>query len=170
VGLLLPDFLREQRHIFGVCPECHEVSRLTDIQISYKVRYVPDWLETLEREESQLEGRKERLEERAKEIRLRTLETTRRKLLPLKLKAVSPVFKKARVMPQDVKVLLHPIDYVCFDGLYSQDILRKIVFLDSKPMTNLERRVQTSISRAIARSALEWTTMRVGNDGRISLE
>lgn len=32
-------FLREQRHVFFICPCCGEVGRLSDARISYRKRY-----------------------------------------------------------------------------------------------------------------------------------
>jgi len=170
MGIMLTDFLKEQRHIFGVCPKCSEVWRFTDIQVSYITRYVPDWLDKLERERERLDEQAANLLNKEKEIKKISLDRAKRRILPAKLKAISPLFAKARVSPQDIRTIFHPIDYVCFDGLYSKDRLKQVLFLDRVPTTPAERIVQSSLRRAIRREALDWVTVRVDDEGNVSRE
>jgi len=168
--VLLTDFLKEQRHIFGVCPKCGEVQRFTDIHISYVTRYVPDWLDGLELEQERLDRQSANLLSKKEEIRNASLERAKRKILPTKLKAVSPLFARVGVSPQDIRTIFHPIDYVCFDGLYSKDRLKQVLFLDRPPATLAERLIQSSLRRAIHREAFDWATVRVDDEGNVSRE
>ena len=49
-------FLKQNRHLFSVCPECGNVHRLSDLQLAQKGRYQPDWLDALEKRQERWEN------------------------------------------------------------------------------------------------------------------
>lgn len=67
-------------------------------------------------------------------------------------------------------MLLHPIDYVAFDGLVSGDKVKRVVLLDAETTESPQKKVQKSIERAVDRRAFDWVTLRVSRDGRVSVD
>ena len=70
----------------------------------------------------------------------------------------------------DAKVIFHPIDYVVFDGMKGANRMNSIVLLDRAGTGTEHRRLQKSIERAVVRGRYEWRTLRVREDGTVSVE
>ena len=69
--------------------------------------------------------------------------------------------------PQDVKVIFNPVTYVVFDGM-SQRKLKNIQLLARPPQNGGMERPHTSIEQAVKRGNVEFRTLRVDTQGRIS--
>jgi len=78
----LINFFEAQRNIFGICPHCRELFRLSDIKISYKAKFGKDWYDKLKEQEEKLQEEQIKIEETLKKIRQRTIERTRKVYLP----------------------------------------------------------------------------------------
>lgn len=111
-----------------------------------------------------------KLEKQEKELREKAADYAKRKLLPAKLKSVSPVFAKQRLNPQDVKVIFHPVDYVAFDGMNLKDRVDRVLFFDRIHKSQLHRRTQDSLQDTIDAEKYEWVTIRTDENGGVFLE
>jgi len=160
----ITDYIKEQRHIFGICPCCNDVFRLSDVKLSYKAKYKPDWLDAVEKLQQKIENSIERFEERKKEIRMRAIEEARRKVLPKILNRAVPFFAKRGIYPQDIKTILNPIDFVAFHGMTAGNV-KSVLLLDSPATNTLHQKIQHSIQEAIKNDALDWVTVKVTEEG-----
>ena len=165
----LASYIREQRHIFGVCPHCHALFRLADIKVSYGNKYKLDWLDRLDNKREKWETMIADLEEDENELRKKAIEKVRKKELPKLLKSIIPTFAMYRLDPQDIKTVFHPIDFVAFNGL-NAGRMDKVLMLDHKSSDSDRISIQRSISDTIKSDAIEWQTVRVGPSGEISVE
>ena len=165
-------FFKEQRHIFGICPnpECRAVSRFTDIRVSYRAKYAKDWLDRVEDKTATWEEKQAELEVRQKELRAKSIDKARRKVLPKKLQHVSSLFVKSKVQPEDIKVVSHPLDFIAFDGLITNEDLRRIVLLDSESSRSFRRGIQDSIRTTVENGKYDWHVARVDEEGQVTLE
>jgi predicted Holliday junction resolvase-like endonuclease len=163
-------FLREQRHIFVVCPCCGEVVRLSDARLSYQLKYADDWLDRIERSEERVGRQIEAFEERRKELRDRSVARARHKILPQLLRKVVPAVSSLKLSPMDVKTIMDPVGYVVFDGLNSARGCRRILFLDTGEAGEERQRVRESMQRTIKRGDLGWTTVQIGQDGSVDVK
>lgn len=156
-------FLKESRHIFSVCPECVAVHRLSQLQLSAKGRYKPDWMDEIELEKGKLSERMEKLEERAREFRTQAKEHAERRELPRLLRRVAPVFVKQRIDPRDVRTLFDPVEFVIFEGMNSNDGVRGVTFVQIGGSSAIVR----SIERAVRGGKYGWNTLKIADDGRV---
>jgi predicted Holliday junction resolvase-like endonuclease len=163
-------FLREQRHIFVVCPCCGEVVRLSDARVSYRQKYADDWLDRVERSEERIEQRIESFEERRKKLRDLSIARARQRILPQLLRKVAPAVSSLKLSPMDVKTLMDPVGYVVFDGLNSARGCRRVLFLDTGEAGKERLRVRESMESAIKRGDLGWTTVQIGQDGVVEVK
>ena len=74
---MLPDFLREQRHIFGTCPHCLALFRLPEVKITHGDEYRLDWYEELEEKERRIQDRIGDLEDQEHDLRRKAIESAR---------------------------------------------------------------------------------------------
>ncbi len=159
-------FLRENRHIFSICPECGSINRLSDLQLAKRGRYRIDWMDKLETRLQSWETRESNLEERRHELRQAAKQRAEKRELPRLLRKVAPVFSRWKLDPRDVRAIFNPVEFVVFDGMNSERGVRRVTMLHLGPKSSLSR----SIEGAIARCDLGWTTIRVHGDGTVSCE
>ena len=165
----ITDFLREQRHVFGTCPCCSQMFRLSETRVSYRSRYEPDWLDRLQKNMEKTESKVENFEEAESEVREKAVERARQKLLPKLLNRAVPLFARKKLPIHDIRTLLHPIDFIVFDGLSDsrREELNRILLLDSKPRTDGQRKLHESLREAIDCQALDWGTIRISEVGEV---
>jgi predicted Holliday junction resolvase-like endonuclease len=160
-------FFTVQRQIFGICPCCGEIFRLSDADISIKKKFKSDWLDACKRKSAHLDDREERLQERKREMQEKAKIIGRRRAVQF-VKRIDPVFTPRRLDPDDAKVIFHPVDYMVFNGMSKHDIVNKIVFLDRIDVQ--DARLQKSIENTIEKRNYEWQTLRVMDDGKVKNE
>jgi predicted Holliday junction resolvase-like endonuclease len=97
-------------------------------------------------------------QEKGKEIRRESIGEARRTQLPKRLKTISPLFAQHKIRPDDIKVVSHPVNFVGFDGLITNEDLKRIVLLDSKANGNYRKSVQNDIKKIIERDRYDWNT------------
>ncbi|MGD0549266.1 MAG: Holliday junction resolvase-like protein [Candidatus Bathyarchaeia archaeon] len=163
----LAGFFETQRIIFGICPHCQALFRLSDIKISYKRRFSKDWFDNLQDEEEEAEEERMKLQETLQEIRRKTVERSRRVHLPKMLRQADPVFTPLGYYPQDVKAIFDPLDFVIFDGMNLHQKVKRIVFVDEQTTNSEIRRVQSSIQAAIRKDRYEFQSVRLTKTGQI---
>lgn len=162
-------FFNMQKQIFGVCPISGALFRLTDCEIISRKIPTPDWMDELVRKEERLSRREERLDEKEEAIREKARQKGRR-LATRTAKKIDQVFTPRKLNPDDAKVILHPIDYIVFNGMKEKERIKNIILLDRATKNKGHRKVQKSIEKVIERENYEWQTMRVTEDGIINIE
>lgn len=165
-------YFREQRHVFGVCPnpDCRAVVRLAEIRISYRAKYEKDWLDRVDDQTASWEEKEAELKEKQKELKQKYIGEARRTILPQKLKSASPLYLKQKVQPEDIKVVLHPLDFIGFDGLITNETLQRIVLLDSVLNKPFRGKIQQSIAKVVDDGRYDWSVLRIDDDGKITQE
>jgi predicted Holliday junction resolvase-like endonuclease len=72
--------------------------------------------------------------------------------------------------PYDIKALLHPVDFVVFNGLNDGEKLEDISFLSKKTSSESLNRLRTSLNSSIDGERYDWHVARVSIDGKVELE
>jgi predicted Holliday junction resolvase-like endonuclease len=83
------------------------------------------------------------------------------------VKKIDRIFTPRGLNPDDAKVLFHPIDYVVFNGMKDNNMIRDIVLLDRERRDMLSRRLQRSIEKTIESGNYEWRTISIDERGEI---
>lgn len=156
-------FLKENRHIFSICPECGMVHRLSSLRPFHR-DYRPDWLDLLEDKGTHLQNRLASLEERAGQLQKAAKEKAEREELPRLLGSLAPFFKRWKIDARDVRAVFDPIELVAFEGLNSEDGVQRISFLH----LGNPHRLTASLEHAISEEKFGWNTLRLEDDGSIT--
>ncbi len=159
-------FFGIQRNIFGLCPCCGELFRLSDCRIYLRTRPKKDWMDILEAKN----GRLDRVEEKIDGMEGALRDEARaigRRMAHRAIRKIDRVFAPRRLNADDAKVLFHPVDYVVFNGLCNSGDISRILFLDRETKTPKGRRLQRSIEKVLDTAKYEWITIRIQNDGTI---
>ena len=158
-------FYALHRRIFGVCPCCNELFRLSDAKVFAKKKPEPDWMDGIQAAEAKLERAEEKLEEKRGELVEKARVEGRKEAAKI-VRKIDPVFTPRKLNPDDAKVMFHPVDYVVFDGMKAKE-LKRIVLLDREATNKEQAALQKSILKTVERGDCEWRTIRVGEDGTI---
>jgi len=158
-----------QRQLFGVCPKCNGLFRLSDCKIYLKRKPTSDWMDDLDLKSDKLGRLSEKLDGKEEELRERAREKGRKEAQHV-IRRVDPVFTPRKLNADDAKVIFHPIDYVVFNGMKKGSSIRNIVLLDRQEKGKSHRSLQRSIERVVESENYEWQTMRVHEDGKIKAE
>lgn len=158
-------FYALHRRIFGVCPCCNELFRLSDAKVFAKRKPEPDWMDELEAQGEKLDRAEEKLADKEGELREKAREAGRKQAAKI-VRKIDPIFAPRKLNPDDAKVMFHPVDYVVFDGMKAK-ALKRIVLLDREAANREQAALQESIARTVERGDCEWRTIRVADDGSI---
>lgn len=165
----ITDFFALQRKIFGVCPKCSNLFRLSDCKIFSEKKPAPDWMDKIDLENQRLDGIEQEISEKEQEVREKEREKGR--LLAQKaVKKVDPVFAPRKLHADDAKVLFHPIDFIVFDGMNSSGKVDDIVLLDKQTTDHFQKKIQKSIEQTIRNQNYQWKTIRIEKDASIQIE
>lgn len=159
-------FFAIQRNIFGLCPCCGELFRLSDCRVYLRTKPQKDWMDILESKDNRLNRKEEKIDEIEEALREKAREAGRR-MARRAITRIDPIFAPRRLNADDAKVLFHPVDYVVFCGMKDSGAVREIVLLDRETKSPKRRRVQRSIERVVEAGKYDWLTIRVQNDGTI---
>lgn len=153
--------------IFGFCPCCGEPFRLSEATLFHRSPPPRTPWDVLEEEREKLARAEERLfgdEERLREM----AQKEGRKEMERRLRSLTSFFRRQRIAVRDVKLLFHPVDYVAFRGL-SEGSCSAVEFIDREPVSSAHDELQRSIEQSIRAGNFEWITLRIEDDGRVSI-
>jgi predicted Holliday junction resolvase-like endonuclease len=113
------DFFDAQRRIFGLCPRCGDIFRLSACEIQGGRRstaHKRDWFDEINREMEKIEEASERLDLQENIIREKA-RAIGRKNAGAAIRKIDKLFRPRRMEPDEAKVIFHPVDYVVFRGM-----------------------------------------------------
>lgn len=164
------DFFTLHRRIFGLCPNCNSLFRLSDCQVYLRRRPETDWMSGYDRANARLADLEEKLAQKEEILREEAREEGRKKAAKM-VRRIDPVFTPRRLNPDDAKVIFHPIDFVVFNGMKERERpIKNIILLDRKETRGAHREVQKSVEKAVEKGRYEWQTLRVADDGTVAGE
>jgi predicted Holliday junction resolvase-like endonuclease len=160
-------FFTYQRSIFGICPCCGELLRLSDCKIFRKENPAADWKEKLDRATIRLNNLEAKLEAKMQELRNQARDQGRKEAAR-KVKKIDTVFAPLKLNPDDSKVIFDPVDFVVFNGMKAnQSGISNLILLDNDTKSPEAKRVQESVMNTVAKGNVDWMTLRVEDNGAI---
>lgn len=155
--------------ILCVCPCCGELKRVSDLRLRYGGKAPRTWLDTFESKQATVDKKEEFFEEKEQRLRERAAERGRKKVSAIINKSMDPNFVKLNFNYYDIKLLMHPIDFVVFDGL-NDNSLQEILFLSRTTGNPNLAALRNLVKQAIAKQNYSWQVARVDIDGKIKYE
>ena len=144
--------------------------RLSDLHLRYTGKAPKTWLDNYDQKLVALKKREERFSEKESEIREKSVERGRKKVPSLIKKCLCPEFSKLRYDPYDIKALMHPVDFVIFNGLNKGKDLENVVFLSRKPVNKEENLILNSIEKTVEKEKYDWKVARITMDGKVDFD
>ena len=171
-------FLNEYQYIYGICPCCKEVFKLSECKLRFPSLQKKDdpffQLKQLEKKVEMESLHLEKYEEKTEKYLELAQKRARRKgqlLAKKQLKKIDPVFSGRNIDPQDVKTIFDPVEFVVFNHMNSESgIIKGIEFVSLDPKTRRKEVAVKSISSVLKKGNIEFKTIRVNKDGTIGSE
>ena len=143
--------------------------RLSEIHLRYTGKAPKTWLDEFETRVMLFQQKEQAFKKKEGEMRERSIERGRKQVPALIRKCLCPEFRQLKYNPYDIKAIMHPVDFVVFDGL-NEGELNGITFLSRKTKDKEQKTIVHSIERTIANKDYDWKVTRISTDGRVSME
>jgi predicted Holliday junction resolvase-like endonuclease len=156
------------RTILCMCPYCNQIQHLSDVNPRCEGRIKKTWLDLYESRVRSLEKNVEAFEGKAEELRQRATEKGRKQVPDILRRSMSTEFMSLPCNPYDIKALMHPVDFIIFDGLHSAENVKEIIFLSKKINNNGLNEIRGSVRTAIRKGSYDWQVARVDLEGKIT--
>jgi len=163
------DYFNNMKIVLCMCPKCNDLMRLSELHLRSKEKAPKTWLDTYESKINAIEDKEEKFYEEEREIKEKAKERGRAKVPGLVKKSLDEKFAKLNYDPYDIKPLLHPIDFVIFDGM-NKDEMKNVVMLSKQTSNKNLLLHHKEIARAIGNKAYDWKVVRISEDGTVEYE
>ena len=157
------------RKILAVCP-CGNLHRVSDLQLKSKAEIKEEiWLDKFDLEVNKLLLKEKAFEEQKEKLRRAEIEKGRKQAEKAFYKAVCPSLRMLKLNPFDIKPILHPIDFIAFNGMTNEDSISDIRLLTREQCAILDP-IRKQIKKAVEAKKYDWQVARIDDSGNISME
>ena len=157
------------RRILAICP-CGKLHRVSDLQLKSKAEIKEKiWLDKFDLESNKLLIEEQAFEEQKEKLRQAEIEKGRKEAEKAFYKAVCPSLRKLKLNPFDIKPILHPIDFIAFNGMTNEESISDIRLLTREQCAILDP-IRKQIKKAVEAKKYDWQVARIDDSGNISME
>ena len=158
------------RRILCFCPHCGEILRLSDLHLKYTGKVPKTWLDEYESKVRRVQKKEEKFDEKEQKLRENAIERGRKKVPILIKKCIYPGLAKLRYDPYDIKAIMHPVDFIVFNGLNEGTEVRDVTFLSKKSSDRKLNLILKSVRKTVDKGNYDWKVARVTTDGNVNFE
>ena len=160
----------QARRILCQCPECGEISRLSEIQIKSSKKSKPTWLDIHQKNEDNFDASSDKFKEEKDELKKKATAKGRmqaeKDMRDLIKNSLVPSYQQMTYDPRDIIPISYPIDYVIFNGankvrMKEQDFVKEVLLLSKKTNNAYSQKLHKSIHDVIENKKYEWRTAKV---------
>lgn len=152
-----------------MCPKCNEIVRLSDLQLRAKGKAPRTWLDDYQVDMEKADEIEAKFEEEKEKIKEEARERGRAQVPELVRQSLDEKFAKLHYNPYDIKALLHPIDFVVFDGMTDEE-MKNVVLLAKSTTNQYLQTIHNNIARTVEDKNYDWKVVRVSQDGQVEIE
>ena len=150
-----------------MCPHCDGLMRVSDLNLQSKEKADKTWLDTFDAKTKKLDTKEDKFAEEESKIREESRKRGREQVPKLVNKSLDKNFLKLKYDPYDIKAILHPIDFVAFDGMNKGQV-NNVTLLSNKTTNPHLQDIHKAIAEAINTKSYDWKVLHVGEDGEIT--
>ena len=180
------DMFNQFKTILCLCPHCSSLLRLSELHLRSDTPAPKTWLDEYELKKRKLEKKEERVsqkEDEQKELikKKRDLATQRgrKKVVNIVLNSLDSVSSRMlkKYNPFDVKPIIHPVDFVIFNGdydakktKYRKKSIQEVVFFSKKSENSDMLNLQKSVDECVKKKNYDFKIAQIANDGSVTFE
>lgn len=144
--------IRAEDQIAGFCPVCHELFRLSEVELFYAPDRKKDFL-------AELRKKSRELNDRIDEEREDAIKRSRSTLMGKLFETVRPFLPEFNHHPGDLRSIWNPVDFVSFNGLALNRTVDSITFIEVKTGRSTLSGVERSIQEAVENGKISFETV-----------
>ena len=180
------DFFNKIKTILCICPNCSSLLRLNELHLRSKTPTPKTWLDEYDLKEQKLgtfDNRVSKKEDEKKEIleqkREKATQLGRKQVIKTVFNSLDSIAKEKlkNYNPFDVKPVIHPVDFVIFNGdyeakklKYKKKAIQEVVFLSKKSQNSDLLNLQKSVNECVKKKNYDFKLVRISDEGKISFE
>ena len=172
----LLDIFQQLKTVLCLCPHCSSLLRVSQLHLRSTAAAPRTWLDDYDEQIQKLQikddkvSRKEdKLNSQVAEIREKSRERGRKRVVSTVLKSMDDYFSKKKYNPYDIKPIIHPVDFVIFNGDHDKQV-NEVVFLSKKSKNPNLAALQKSVSECIKKKNYDFKIAKISNEGKVTLE
>ena len=170
------DTFQQLKTILCICPHCRSMLRLSDLNLRDKRKAPTTFLDEYDLKEKKIDKKDEgigdkenKFAEKEKAVRDEAVKRGRSKVLKTVLNSMDGYFTKMKYNPYDIKPILHPVDFVIYEGM-NEKKMNDVVFLSKKTNNPYIDKLHMSINETINKELYDFKVARIDIDGSVSFE
>ena len=170
------DTFQQLKTILCICPHCRSMLRLSDLNLRDKRKAPTTFLDEYNLEEKKIDKKDEKIgdkenefAEKEKAIRDEAVKRGRSKVLKTVLNSMDGYFTKMKYNPYDIKPILHPVDFVIYEGM-NEKKMNDVVFLSKKTKNPYINKLHMSINEIVNKESYDFKVARIDIDGSVKYE
>jgi len=149
-----------------MCPKCDSLMRVSDMKLRSKEKTESTWLDMFDSKSRSLEAKEEKFAEEESLIREESRKRGREQVPKMINKSLNRNFSKLNYDPYDVKAILHPIDFVAFEGMNRGQVEKVTLLSGTTPNSHLQS-LHGAIAEAVRNKSYDWKVLHVSEDGEV---
>ena len=180
------DIFNKFQTILCMCPNCSSLLRLSELHLRSKTPSPRTWLDEYNVQKGKVAELDDKVSEKesAQEAILskkrdQATQRGRKKVVKTVLESldVTSIEKLKQYNPFDVKPIIHPVDFVIFNGDYEakksnyrDKEIQDVVFLSKKSENSDLLNLQESVNQCVKEKNYDFKLVRISDTGKITFE
>ena len=165
---------QQLKTVLCLCPHCSSLLRVSQLHLRSTAAAPRTWLDDYDEQIQKLQikddkvSRKEdKLNSQVAEIREKSRERGRKRVVSTVLKSMDDYFSKKKYNPYDIKPIIHPVDFVIFNGDHDKQV-NEVVFLSKKSKNPNLAALQKSVDECVEKKNYDFKTAKISNEGKVT--
>ena len=168
------DIFQQLKTILCLCPNCSSLLRVSQLHLRSTAAAPRTWLDDydgqiqkLQIKDDNVSRKEDKLYSQEKEMRKKSAERGRKKVVNTVLKSMDDYFSKKKYNPYDIKPIIHPVDFVIFNGDHDKQV-NEVVFLSKKSKNPNLVALQKSVDECVEKKNYDFKTAKISNEGKVT--
>ena len=165
---------QQLKTVLCLCPNCSSLLRVSQLHLRSTAAAPRTWLDDydgqiqkLQIKDDNVSRKEDKLYSQEKEMRKKSAERGRKKVVNTVLKSMDDYFSKKKYNPYDIKPIIHPVDFVIFNGDHDKQV-NEVVFLSKKSKNPNLAALQKSVDECVEKKNYDFKTAKISNEGKVT--
>ena len=170
------DIFQQLKTVLCLCPNCSSLLRVSQLHLRSTAAAPRTWLDDYDEQIQKLKIKDDRVSRKEDkfasqedEIREKSRERGQGRVVSTVLKSMDDYFSKKKYNPYDIKPIIHPVDFVIFNGDHDKQV-NEVVFLSKKSKNPNLAALQKSVDECVEKKNYDFKTAKISNEGKVTFE
>ena len=167
---------QQLKTVLCLCPHCSSLLRVSQLYLRSTVAAPRTWLDDYDEQIQKLKIKDDRVSRKEEkfasqvgEIREKSRERGQGMVVNTVLKSMDDYFSKKKYNPYDIKPIIHPVDFVIFNGDHDKQV-NEVVFLSKKSKNPNLAALQKSVDECVKKKNYDFKVAKISNEGKVTFE